>query len=189
MLIDYSFYGAYVFPFYNFLRFNLSFSAIYGSHPWHWYLTIFTASHTSFLPFFLLGLVTSRNWTLFWACLFYGIILSFLAHKEIRFLMPVIQCSIVYVSKGLRKISSWKYFKAVFALLLVPHIIAAIYLNGFHQSGPLSAVSHLRNQMKFRDLDVLFLMPCHSTPYYAYFHKNVKLDFLRCDPTIAFPNR
>ena len=32
--------------------------------------------------------------------------------------------------------------------------------------------------------DILFLMPCHSTPYYSFLHANVSLRFLTCPPNL-----
>jgi len=29
---------------------------------------------------------------------------------------------------------------------------------------------------------VLFLMPCHATPYYSSLHKNIPMRFLDCSP-------
>ncbi|KAF8794530.1 GPI mannosyltransferase 3 like protein [Argiope bruennichi] len=33
-----------------------------------------------------------------------------------------------------------------------------------------------------KNSNVLFLMPCHSTPYYSYIHQNVSMKFLSCEP-------
>ena len=40
-LIDYAFYGSWVFVPYIFLAFNVlsGQGSFYGSHPWHWYVT------------------------------------------------------------------------------------------------------------------------------------------------------
>ncbi|GAB1607087.1 hypothetical protein Ahia01_000991500, partial [Argonauta hians] len=35
---------------------------------------------------------------------------------------------------------------------------------------------------------VLFLMPCHSTPYYSYIHSPVGMRFLTCEPDLPSPH-
>lgn len=48
--------------------------------------------------------------------------------------------------------------------------ILAIYVGVFHQRGPIDVMKFLRSDLKEhgRNDAVLFLMPCHSTPYYRY---------------------
>ena len=31
-------------------------------------------------------------------------------------------------------------------------------------------------------MHVLFLTPCHATPYYSHVHSNITMDFLDCSP-------
>ncbi len=31
-------------------------------------------------------------------------------------------------------------------------------------------------------MHVLFLTPCHATPYYSHVHTNITMDFLDCSP-------
>jgi len=35
---------------------------------------------------------------------------------------------------------------------------------------------------KGRVKSILFLMPCHSTPYYSTLHRNIPMQFLDCTP-------
>ena len=44
-------------------------------------------------------------------------------------------------------------------------------------------MDHLRNEIKAND-SVLFLTPCHSTPYYSYLHSNISMNFLTCEPNL-----
>lgn len=53
-------------------------------------------------------------------------------------------------------------FVVLFCLCNIP---AAWYLSLRHQRGVLDAVDFLSTQVTKND-SVLFLMPCHSTPYY-----------------------
>lgn len=44
-------------------------------------------------------------------------------------------------------------------------------------------MEHLANEAQEGLVDrVLFLMPCHATPYYSSLHKNVSMRFLDCSP-------
>jgi hypothetical protein len=36
------------------------------------------------------------------------------------------------------------------------------------------------------DLQVFFLMPCHSTPFHAHIHSPIHMDFIRCLPPIKY---
>ena len=55
----------------------------------------------------------------------------------------------------------------------------------FHQRGPISLMSHLRNENVLKQTDsLLFLTPCHSTPYFSYLHRNVSMRFLTCEPNL-----
>ena len=46
-------------------------------------------------------------------------------------------------------------------------------------------MSHLRNENVLKQTDsLLFLTPCHSTPYYSYLHRNVSMKFLTCEPNL-----
>lgn len=32
------------------------------------------------------------------------------------------------------------------------------------------------------NISVLFLTPCHATPYYSHIHRNISMEFLDCSP-------
>ena len=36
------------------------------------------------------------------------------------------------------------------------------------------------------ELEVFFLMPCHSTPFYSYIHAPIAMDFIKCLPPITY---
>lgn len=70
--VDCVWYGKWVFVHYNFLKFNVlsNMAAIYGTHPWHWYLTqgypVIMATHI--YPF-LVGAWRANNKVLLWLIL------------------------------------------------------------------------------------------------------------------------
>jgi phosphatidylinositol glycan class B len=100
-------YGEWNVTVLNFLRFNVldSHSQLYGSHPWHWYFTqgVPTLLGTM-LPFAALGLWRRRAshrhtlvWLAFWTLCCYSLI----AHKEFRFVLPLLPIGNVYAGVGL----------------------------------------------------------------------------------------
>lgn len=187
--LDYTFYGQFVLPFVKFVQFNLEHSALYGVHAWFWYLPVFAGLLCTWLPFYIVGVVKSRNFIILSSTLISIGLLSVVKHKEIRFILPVAQLSVPFIARGLYSTYNSKYFKHILVLTAIPHILIGAYLNIFHQRGPMTAVNYLRHEMIGHNTRPLFLMPCHSTPYFAYFHDPIDLDFLRCDPVSVFGSR
>lgn len=73
----------------------------------------------------------------------------------------------------------------MFLSLLVPNTCALLYLGLVHQRGPLDVMQVLGEEVKGHSHpDILFLMPCHSTPYYSHLHQNVTMRFLTCEPNL-----
>ncbi|XP_074643066.1 GPI alpha-1,2-mannosyltransferase 3-like [Tubulanus polymorphus] len=73
--------------------------------------------------------------------------------------------------------------------LLLTNIPAMLYFGLLHQRGTLDVMKYLANSAAampgYRKMDILFLMPCHSTPYYSYLHTNVGMRFLTCEPDLT----
>lgn len=122
-------------------------------------------------------------------------IYSNLVHKEYRFIYPVIPIIFFYsgyfldlLSKYDQKIKSFikkLVWKSV-ALLVLTNIPLAFYISNVHQRGVMDATFFLRKEVRKHDANgILYLMPCHSTPFYSYIHKNITLDFLTCEPPIG----
>ena len=65
----------------------------------------------------------------------------------------------------------WKA-KIVLLLLAITNIPLALYTSTIHQKGTASVMDYIQiESSKVRnddDMSVLFLMPCHSTPFYRY---------------------
>ena len=59
--------------------------------------------------------------------------------------------------------------KLVLWLLVIGNLPMMFYFSVIHQRGALDVVKFLNAETTGRpDMSVLFLMPCHSTPYYRY---------------------
>lgn len=191
-LLNYSFYGKFIIPHLNFIYINVieNVSSFYGHEPWHWYIS-------SGLPTVLGPLVllipfsfcnrqkhkTSKSILYFSA--YVVLALSFISHKEFRFLFPILPLLFIY-------------FGSIFVDLSVSHpklsksfLIFSFLINGgfsfyfgtIHQRGPLEVADYLRDN--YGDIEgVLFLTPCHSTPYYGYINLDVPMKFLTCEPPL-----
>jgi phosphatidylinositol glycan class B len=73
--------------------------------------------------------------------------------------------------------------KAVLAFLLISNLGAACYFARWHQTGCIAVIDHLRVESKSVQ-SVLFLMPCHSTPFYGRLHRKVPMRMLDCAPPV-----
>ena len=131
------------------------------------------------------------------------ILLSYLAimslndHKEFRYIHPVLPliCLLaapsiqqLVVDFGSRSVRQWAIL-----LLLVPNLLAVLYLGRFHQSGPIhvnKAIVTAALQVPHHDMtpfSIHYLTgACHSTPLYSSLHSpHVQFDTwtLDCSPS------
>ncbi|XP_062860533.1 GPI mannosyltransferase 3 [Trichomycterus rosablanca] len=188
-LIDCIFYGKWIFVQWNFLKLNVlhNVAEFYGAHPWHWYFSQgFPVVLGSHLPLFMHGcylaskrhrlLIVSITWTL--------LVYSLLAHKEFRFIYPVLPFCMIFCGISLVKLRSWR--KPAVGALLGLNLLPALYVGLVHQRGVLDVMGHLQPLCDSRDQPhVLFLMPCHSTPLYSHLHCQIRLQFLECPPDLS----
>uniref|UniRef100_A0A672YEG5 Mannosyltransferase n=1 Tax=Sphaeramia orbicularis TaxID=375764 RepID=A0A672YEG5_9TELE len=174
---------------FNFLKFNIihGVADFYGSHPWHWYFTQgFMVVIGPHLPFFLHGctLALKKYKSCWW--LLSG---HLLPHKEFRFIYPVLPFCMVFCGISLASLKAWQ--QAAAFLLLVSNLFPALYTGLVHQRGTLDVMNHIQTLCDVNSSsittqpDVLFLMPCHSTPYYSHIHCPIKMRFLECRPDLG----
>lgn len=190
-LIDGYFYGEdrMVFTWWRFFKANFSSNValLYGSMPWHFYLSQglpFMAG--TMLPLLLLGMVLSGSgWP---SCFLVSSIslLSCLGHKEFRFLfqaMPaILTLSGVGVHASVKAYGGDKKRQILLgAVLVISNLAAGLYLARWHLAGPVPAIDWLRTQVdEHPGTQALFLTPCHATPYYGYLHRDIPMRFLTC---------
>lgn len=67
--------------------------------------------------------------------------------------------------KHKRNLTKAKYL--VFIMIGL-NLIPAMYFGVMHQRGTTVVMKYLYDESLEKDMDVLFLMPCHSTPYYRF---------------------
>lgn len=192
-VVDCIFYEKWTLVQFNFLKFNIFYSVadFYGSHPWHWYFTQgFAVVIGPHLPLFLHGCTLAfKRYKILLAAVFWTLaVYSLLPHKEFRFIYPVLPFCMVFCGISLANLKAWRQAAAFF--LLVSNLLAALYTGLIHQRGTLDVMSHLQMLCDVnRDVplqpDVLFLMPCHSTPFYSHVHCPMKMRFLECPPDLG----
>ncbi|CAG5855545.1 unnamed protein product [Menidia menidia] len=189
-LVDCLFYEKWTLVQLNFLKFNIfhGVADFYGSHPWHWYLSQgFAVVIGPHLPFFLHGCALAfRRYKILLVAVVWTIgVYSFLPHKEFRFIYPVLPLCMVFCGTSLAHLKAWRRAAAV--ALLVSNLVLALYTGLIHQRGTLDVMSHVRALCDVSDPqpDILFLMPCHSTPFYSHIHCPLKMRFLECPPDLG----
>ncbi|KAK1418396.1 hypothetical protein QVD17_27540 [Tagetes erecta] len=204
-LLDRLIYGSWVLVPLNFLKFNFLSSGgdYYGTHPWHWYFTQgFTVMIFTFLPFMVVGIIQSKHWKLSGLILWVIGLYSILGHKEFRFVLPVLPIALSFSGYSLAMLSplyssnkkikkststcskaSWKMQAAV-VFLVATNIPMAIYMSMVHQRGTEDVMNYLAKEAHQGNVkSILFLTPCHATPYYSTLHQNVPMRFLDCSPS------
>ncbi|CAK8564240.1 unnamed protein product [Lathyrus sativus] len=206
-LLDRFMYGTWVLVPLNFLKFNFLSSGgdYYGTHKWHWYFTQgFTVMIFSHIPFCIAGIIYSKQWKftglLAWVLGFYSI----LGHKEFRFVLPILPIALMFSGYSLAMIEdpgagsppykekefSKKHYKyppkmtAAILFLLATNIPMTLYMSLVHQRGPEDVMNHLAKEaFQGKVKSILFLTPCHATPYYSMLHRNLPMQFLDCTPS------
>ncbi|XP_058082019.1 mannosyltransferase APTG1 [Magnolia sinica] len=204
-LLDRWMYGSWVFVPLNFLKFNFLSSGgdYYGTHKWHWYFTQgFSVMLFSFLPFSIAGIFQSKEWKLSGLIAWVLGLYSVLGHKEFRFVLPVLPIALMFSGYSLaamenldssdnRKKGASKFhircptkMQLSIFFLLVTNLPMALYMSLVHQRGSEDVMNFLAKEALHGRVDsVIFLMPCHATPYYSTLHCNLPMRFLDCSPS------
>ncbi|CAH9105438.1 unnamed protein product [Cuscuta epithymum] len=199
LLLDRWMYGTWVIVPLNFLKFNFLSSGgdYYGTHVWHWYLSQgFTVMVFTFLPFSLVGAIMSKHWKLSGLIAWVLGVYSLLSHKEFRFVLPMLPIALMFsgyllAKLGVPSISRTSYtglskkHLCVF-FLLITNIPMALYMSLVHQAGTEDVMNYLSVEAANGNVtSILFLTPCHATPYYSTLHRNIPMRFLDCTPSEA----
>ncbi|XP_067929021.1 GPI mannosyltransferase 3-like [Watersipora subatra] len=79
----------------------------------------------------------------------------------------------------------WFSPKTMLLLLVAGNLPMMLYFSVLHQRGSLDVVKFLHAEsLEKPKMSIIFLMPCHSTPYYSHIHTNITMRFLTCDPNL-----
>ncbi|CAL9749899.1 unnamed protein product [Musa acuminata subsp. burmannicoides] len=203
-LLDWWMYGSFTIVPINFLRFNFFSSGgdYYGTHPWHWYFTQgFPSMLLTFLPYAVIGILKSKEWRISGLIAWVLGIYSVLGHKEFRFVLPVLPIALIFSGYSLSVMSKpdlldMKRRKSrsgnkcpsrvqlAVLFLVATNVPMALYMSSIHQRGSEDVMIYLSKEAhKGKVRSILFLMPCHSTPYYSTLHHDLPMRFLDCTPS------
>lgn len=186
LILDSWYFGTRTFTPWNFLVANLSpISSFYGTSPWHYYLTQGIPILANFCaPFFFYGAwqVIARNsspssrrlvYLVAWTVMIY----SMAAHKEWRFIHPLLPVIHVIASKPIGDVyfaqphRPSKILARYSQLWIFLTVIAAPFLLFIQSRAQISVIYYLRSVPDEQLRSAGFLMPCHSTPWQAYLHR------------------
>lgn len=218
----------------RFLYYNIaqSLAVFYGRNDWHYYLSQgYPLLLTAFLPFGIIGIYQSLfppdipprysnaspttkaiKYQLAITSILVPFLLSFISHKEVRFIYPLLPLLHVLaaapfttfflpaVSPIIPRSSQLQPKRFILGFLFLVNLLIAILATTSHQTAPLTVMTYLRNQHAKNYLSqppsgilapapstmtVGFLMPCHSTPWRSHLvHQSIKAWALTCEPPV-----
>ncbi|XP_070511275.1 GPI mannosyltransferase 3 isoform X2 [Cardiocondyla obscurior] len=201
VLIDSYCYGTYVITPWKFFQVNVlgNIGSTYGVKPalWYIYSALPVLLGMYFIPFlFSCCLIIKRSAlfpresimlvTIGWTVIVY----SLLAHKEFRFILPLLPLFICTSFVCLNRLNirvTGHVRKRVIAILVCSNVIPGLFFSTIHQRGTLAIMERLRNEINRTNTsftDTLILTPCHSTPLYSHLHLNTSIRFLTCEPNL-----
>ncbi|KAG8227894.1 hypothetical protein J437_LFUL008208 [Ladona fulva] len=198
--IDSYFYGKLIFTPWNFVKFNVfhGVGAFYGTQPWYFYLFcgLPVVLGIYIVPFLYGAWVVKKNkgpaiesvllFDIAWTIFFF----SLMSHKEFRFLLPLVPMALYICC---RRMSQWsrqpssKVLWLIGLTVTIANAVPALYFGLYHQRGTLDVMEFVAQEASKNQThtNVLFLMPCHSTPYYSHLHVNIPMRFLHCEPDFS----
>ena len=226
---DRAYYRTWTLPAWRFLYFNMvqSLAVFYGRNVWHYYLTqglpllLMTALPLGLVGFWRAltefrpssGTAAGARFPLALAVVLTTTALSFISHKEVRFLCPLLPVLHLFAAEGSMVILSparapsvssgrsrykWRLSRKICIVSgLLIHFIIAWYVSLVHQSGVVSVMNYLRHEYENQSpvvgrpsssISVGFLMPCHSTPWRSHLvHPDIRAWALTCEPPLNVP--
>nr|POE82369.1 gpi mannosyltransferase 3 [Quercus suber] len=216
LAVDRSYYGVWTFPPLTFLYVNLvqSLAVFYGRNRVDYYFTEgLPLLLTTFIPLAGIGMYQALRrhrttlgpakqqnilFTLALAVLTTVCALTSIAHKEVRFIYPLLPLLHILAAKPLSQLyhsCSTRTLSLIALPTLAINCLIALYVTRIHQSGVIDVLHHIRHTHEVKlALDasavttVAFLMPCHSTPWRSHLiHSSIAAWALTCEPPLEIP--
>ncbi|KAL1612548.1 glycosylphosphatidylinositol anchor biosynthesis [Paraconiothyrium brasiliense] len=225
VLSDRFYYHTWTFPPLRFLHFNIvqSLAIFYGTNRPDYYLTEgLPLLLTTALPFAIVGLWHGLSTNTFkrsgdprdieaqvllarlaWISLIVTTSLSLIAHKEVRFLYPILPFLHILAAKPFTTFFPSQLSiprKALLIVLLTVNLLIAGYASQVHQRGVIDVLTYLRHVheatnyptsgtgARTTNTTAAFLMPCHSTPWRSHLvHPSMNAWALTCEPPLNIP--
>lgn len=156
-------------------------SAYFGTHPFHWYFVDATSAILGpCLPF----LFFSRFKYMFLRIGIVMLIISFLPHKEFRFLSAVFPLMLICVADGFLKIYK-KIPKIVLFGLIISNFLVTLHYCRYTQRTIQESVQiskSILDQNPQAPRSVFNFGPCYSIPGQCYFGTETRYGYLSCEP-------
>ncbi|KAI5238502.1 hypothetical protein E4T43_07417 [Aureobasidium subglaciale] len=209
---DRIYYGDWTFPPLRFIHFNVvqSLAVFYGRNRPDYYLTEgLPLLLTTTLPFAAWGCWAAFSNARYSAdcqkvtrplaisAFVFVTVMSLIAHKEVRFIYPLLPGLLVLAAGPFAQFFSPLPFprtvlkKTLLGLFVAVNMTLAFYISQVHQKGVIDVLHHLRHQHELggaSDTTVMFMMPCHSTPWRSHLvHPNIDARALTCEPPLDIP--
>ncbi|KAK9456932.1 Alg9-like mannosyltransferase family-domain-containing protein [Dipodascopsis uninucleata] len=186
-LLDMWYYSEVTFPVLNFIRFNVveSLSSFYGvNRKLYYFIEALPQLLVIYLPFFIHGSFIYRSSDLVMASIFVVLAYSLIAHKEVRFIFPLLPIFHLISARSLYKLRILEQPRLKYTLycaILLINIPLALYAGLVHQRGVVDVVQYIHSNREVTSVG--FLMPCHSTPWMSHIHRpDITAWFLTCEP-------
>lgn len=132
-----------------------------------------------------------------WVTLAVTLMMSLIAHKEVRFVYPLLPLLHILCGDALSHFFSSPLKpglkkKTVLAALLAANVVIVVYTTQYHQRGVIDVTHTLRRialqERPDRNVTAAFLMPCHSTPWRSHLvAPNLHAWALTCEPPLDVP--
>lgn len=188
--VDHLVYNAWVFPWLNFLRFNVTLNLLvfYGTAPWHFYLTQALPLLTmGTLPAVVFG-VNRHTRPLAVVVAVVVALYLFIPHKEFRFLYPLVPLLLYIGAIGFAQLQCSRfsrYTSRVAIATVLFHLAVGVWFTQVQERGVMDVMQALRADP---DVGLVgFLTPCHSTPLHSHLHRPDLADKvwgLSCEPPV-----
>lgn len=209
---DRLYYGDWTFPPLRFIYFNVvkSLAVFYGRNRPDYYLTEgLPLLLTTTLPFAAWGcwsaFTNSKYNTdcqkvtrpLAISVFVFVTIMSLIAHKEVRFVYPLLPGLLVLAAGPFSRFFSPLLLpqttvkKILFFIFVAVNATLACYISQVHQRGVIDVLHHLRHEHELKattNTTVMFMMPCHSTPWRSHLiFPQIDARALTCEPPLDVP--
>jgi len=200
-IIDYWFYDQYTYTFVNYFIANIvnDVASSFGTSPWYFYfsefmhLGIFPISIIVICSFLIILFFDSKN-ILVWVILPFIVVHSFVPHKELRFLFPIVNFIPLLIVQAFQICLKAKLFESINIVLLKGCVGVLIVINSIalvilmlspaDDEGRTSITQYIHSNYK-RDVTLWYFGPMNpyrpiSPKQQFYLDRNVKQ--LRFDP-------
>lgn len=185
---DSLYYGQFIYPPYQFLKFNVfkNLLIFYGSAPWHFYLfQALPLLLMGYLPFVAYSMWRNRRTILVPMVLVVVLAFSCIAHKEFRFIYPLYPVFLLLAAQQMRRMWGWRHRNQLLSAVLVAHVIVAFFFTRVHERGEIDVVQYLKYEPEVTSVGLL--TPCHSVPWHSVLHRPELAEHLwmiTCEPPL-----